>query len=162
MQVDATVESAEVWLNDMEGGLHGTYYLGDIAVVDGSKSAGQLILTGNDANNTIIGGSGTNSIWGGYGYDNDVMIGGNGQNTFFFALVNGNDVIQNAHDGDVIDLTTVNTSEIVGTQITEGGTAVGLWDGSVLEVRSNAAVEYKTADGTYMADHASGQWVKTK
>lgn len=162
VQVDATVESAEVWLNDMGNGLHGAYYLGDITVVDGSKSAGQLILTGNDANNTIIGGAGTNSIWGGYGYDSDVMIGGNGQNTFFFALVNGNDVIEGAHDGDVIDLTTVKTTDIVGTQITEGGTAVGLWDGSVLEVKSNAAVEYKTADGTYMADHASGQWVKTK
>ncbi len=162
VQVDASLAAAEVWLNDMGNGLHGAYYLGDITVVDGSKSAGQLILTGNDLNNTVIGGSGTNSIWGGYGYDSDLMIGGSGQNTFFFALVNGNDVIEGAHDGDVIDLTTVNTSEIVGTQITESGTAIGLWDGSVLEVKSNAAVEYKTADGTYMADHASGQWVKTK
>jgi len=162
LAVDASVESAEIWLNDMGGGLHGTYYLGDITVVDGSRSAGQLILTGNALDNTILGGAGTNSIWGGYGCDNDVMTGGSGQNTFFFALVNGNDVIQGAHDGDVIDLTTVKTTDIVGTQITDSGTAIGLWDGSVLEVRSNAAVEYKTADGTYMADHASGQWVKTK
>ena len=160
LQVDSSVEAAQVWLNDMGNGLHGTYYLGDITVVDGSKSAGQLILTGNDLDNTVTGGAGTNSIWGGYGYDSDVMIGGNGQNTFFFGLVNGNDVIQGAHDGDVIDLTTIKTSDIVGTQITEGTAAVGLWDGSVLEVRSNAAVEYKTADGTYIADHASGQWVK--
>ncbi len=162
LTVDASVESAEIWLNDMKGGLHGTYYLGDITVVDGSRSAGQLILTGNALDNTIIGGAGTNSIWGGYGCDNDVMIGGAGQNTFFFALVNGNDVIQGAHDGDVIDLTTVKTTDIAGTQITDSGTAIGLWDGSVLEVRGNAAVEYKTADGTYIADHASGQWVKTK
>lgn len=162
LAVDATVESAQVWLNDKGNGLHGAYYLGDITVLDGSKSAGQLILTGNALDNTIIGGAGTNSIWGGYGYDSDVMIGGTGHNTFFFALVNGNDVIQGAHDGDVIDLTTVKTTDIVGTQITDSSAAIGLWDGSVLEVRSNAAVEYKTADGTYMADHASGQWVKTK
>lgn len=160
VNVDASVESAQVWLNDKGNGLHGSYYLGDITVLDGSKSAGQLILTGNDLANTVIGGAGTNSIWGGYGYDSDVLIGGAGQNTFFFAPVNGNDVIQGAHDGDVIDLTTVKTSDIVGTSITDGGTAVGLWDGSVLEVRSNAAVEYKTADGTYVADHASGQWIK--
>ena len=157
-----SLETASVWLNDKQTGLHGTYYLGDITVVDGSKSAGSLILTGNALNNTIIGGAGVNSIWGGYGYDNDVLIGGSGQNTFFFALVNGNDVIQGAHDGDVIDLGTLTTNDIAGTIVNETGTAIGLTDGSVLEVRSNAAIEYKTADGTYIADHASGQWVKTK
>lgn len=160
LKVSETAEAAQVWLNDADTGRHGTYYLGDIRIVDGSKSAGNLILTGDATNNTIIGGSGTNSIWGGYGYDSDVLTGGSGQNTFFFALVNGNDVIQGAHDGDVIDLGTLTTADIAGTAISSGGTAIALTDGSLLDVRSNAAIEYKTADGTYVADHASGQWIK--
>lgn len=160
MNVGADVTEAQVWLNDKQTGLHGTYYLGDITVVDASKSAGQLILTGNDLDNVITGGAGTNSIWGGYGYDNDVMIGGSGQNTFFFALVNGNDVIQGAHDGDVIDLSTLTTKDIAGTVVNADGTAIGLTDGSILNVKSNAAVEYKLADGTYTADHTTGTWNK--
>ena len=160
MTVAEGVVDANIWLNDLDSGLHGTYYLGDIKVLDGSNAVGSNILTGNYLDNIVIGGTGLNSIWGGYGYDNDILVGGNGQNTFFFALVNGHDTIQNAHDGDVIDLSTVGLGYIANTAITESGVAVGLVDGSVVEVQSNAAIEYKTADGSYVADHASGQWIK--
>lgn len=158
MEVGADVTQATIWLSDGKTSVHGAYYLGDITVLDASKSAGSLILVGNDFNNTILGGAGENSIYGGLG--DDLLIGGDGRNTFFFAMVSGNDVIQGAHDGDVIDLGSLTTADIAGTAIDASGTTIALTDGSLLEVRSNAAVEYKTADGTYTADHATGTWTK--
>ena len=158
MEVGADVTQATIWLSDGQSSLHGAYYLGDITVLDASKSAGSLILVGNDLDNTIRGGAGENSIYGGLG--DDVLIGGSGKNTFFFAMVSGNDVIQGANDGDVIDLGALTTADIAGTAIDGSGTAIALTDGSLLEVRSNAAIEYKTADGTYVADHATGTWTK--
>ena len=160
MAIGAGIDDAQVWLNDNQTGLHGVYYLGDIRVLDATAATGSNILAGNELDNIIMGGSGLNSIWGGYGYNNDVMIGGTGQNTFFFAFVNGNDTVQNAHNGDVIDLSTVELKYITGTAISAEGTAIALIDGSVLEVQSNAAIDYKTADGTYVADHTTGQWIK--
>lgn len=158
LAVSETLDSATIWLSDGKTSVHGAYYLGDITVIDGSKSAGSLILVGNELDNTILGGAGANSIYGGMG--DDVLIGGAGQNTFFFAMVNGHDVIQSANDGDVIDLGALTCADVTNAAISTNGTAIALSDGSLLEVRSNAAVEYKTADGTYTADHVNNQWVK--
>lgn len=160
MMVGENMGNAQVWLNDNATGLHGTYYLGDIKVIDAHEANGSNILAGNALDNVVIGGTGVNSIWGGYGDSNDTLIGGSGQNTFFFALENGNDVVQNAHDGDVIDLRHVLLEHVTSAEISATGVKLELKDGSTLDVKSNANMEYRLHDGTYIADHATREWTK--
>ena len=152
--------NAQVWLNDNKTGLHGTYYLGDIKVLDAHEANGSNILAGNALDNVVIGGTGVNSIWGGFGSSEDTLIGGSGQNTFFFALENGNDIVQNAHDGDVIDLRHVLLAHVTSAEISDTGVKLELTDGSKLDVQSNASMEYRLHDGTYIADHATHEWIK--
>ena len=160
MTVGRDAGDADVWLNDNDGGLHGKYYLGDITVLDARQATGSNILAGNALENVIYGGGDANSIWGGYGYNNDTLIGGAAHNTFYFGQVNGSDVVENAHDGDVIDLTTVYLNQVKATEITADGATVILEDNSRLQVNSNANMEYRLRDGTYKADHVAGVWNK--
>lgn len=152
LSVGADMGDVEIWLNDEKG----TLYLGGITVIDASEADGSNTLFGDGANNLIIGGTGTNSIWGAAG--NDTLTGGTGQNTFFFMAGDGNDTIYGAHDGDIVDLGELSTSQLTAGNITASGVSLELSDGSKLEVQSNAAIEYRTADGTYTADHSTGQW----
>ncbi|MBQ3435006.1 MAG: hypothetical protein IJG24_08195, partial [Selenomonadaceae bacterium] len=102
----------EVWLSDDSLEYHGTMYDGNFAVLDASQSNGNNILAGNELNNSIVGGSGNDSLWGGYTNSNDTLVGGTGQNTFFYGIGNGRDKIQNAHDGDNIILDDITLDQI--------------------------------------------------
>ncbi len=150
-----------IWLSDDSLEYHGIWYDGNFAILDASLSTGNNTLAGNESDNLIIGGAGSNSIWGGYASSNDTLIGGSGQNTFFFALENGHDVIQNAHDGDLISLEDIYLENIARADITSGGAVIELTDGSRLEVQSSAAIDYRLQDGTtYTADRTKGEWVQ--
>lgn len=156
MTVGENMGDAVVWLCDKNAVL-GKYYLGDIKVLDATTANGRNSLVGNDNDNYIYGGTGENSLWGGWN-SNDVMQGGSGRNMFFLTLQNGHDTIQNAHDGDVVKLS-LYLEHIASADITADGTRIEVTDGTTLEVKSNAAIEYRLADGsTYIADHNSRQW----
>ena len=149
----------QIWLSDELPEYHGTWYEGSFRVLDASSAEGNDILAGNQLDNLIIGGTGKNSIWGGYGNSDDTLVGGSGQNTFYYELGNGNDVINNAHDGDIISLEDVYLDNILSADITSGGVSVDFQGGGSLTVNSNAAVEYRLADGTtYTADHTRKEW----
>ena len=153
--------NVEIWLSDDSLEYHGIWYDGNFAVLDASKSDGSNILAGNENNNLIIGGAGSNSIWGGYASSNDTLVGGSGQNTFFFAVENGHDVIRNAHDGDLVSLEDIYLENIARADITGGGAVIELTDGSRLEVQSSAAIDYRLQDGTtYTANRTTGEWVQ--
>ena len=162
MSVGPDIGDAQVWLDDRKTGAHGIIYHGEIKYLDASTANGNNTLVGNDLDNVIYGGLGSNSIWGGYGMSRDTLIGGKGRNTFFMGVNNGNDTITSVNAGDIIDLTTVRLEEIAGTTVTSSGTKIEFTDGSSLEVQGNAAdVEYRMIDGSrYTADHNAGHWNK--
>ena len=82
----------------------------DIAIVDASMRTKKTKLTGNDYNNTILGGSGKDSIYGNAGDDsiagnqgNDTLTGGTGNDVFVYNKGDGNDVITDyTSDEDLI------------------------------------------------------------
>ncbi len=151
-------EHAAIWLGDGQTGAHGTYYLGDIAVLDASKSADTNLLAGNDLDNTILAGDGGASLWGG-NLGNDALIGGAGKDIFFYAFGNGLDTI-GAGDGDVINLAGVTLNEIVSTEIAQGSVTLNFADGGRLNVEGSAAVEFALGGETYLADHNSSTWIR--
>ena len=153
--------NVEVWLSDDSLEYHGKMYDGNFAVLDASQSDGNNILAGNELNNSIIGGVGQNSLWGGYTSSNDTLVGGAGQNTFFYGAGNGRDKIQNAHDGDVVHLEDITLDQIADANITSGGVILNFNDGGSLTIDGTADVTYQLADGSrYSADHATQDWVQ--
>ena len=151
----------EVWLSDDSLEYHGTMYDGGFAVLDASQADGSNILAGNELNNSIIGGTGSNSLWGGYSSESDTLVGGAGQNTFFYGTGNGRDKIQNAHAGDEIILDDITLDQIAEANITAGGVILNFTDGGSLTIDGTADVTYQLADGSrYSADHATHDWVQ--
>ncbi|MBQ4404775.1 MAG: hypothetical protein II857_10260, partial [Selenomonadaceae bacterium] len=141
--------NVEVWLSDDSLEYHGTRYDGNFAVLDASQSDGANILAGNELSNTIIGGTGSNSLWGGYSSENDTMIGGSGHNEFYYEQGNGNDKIQGAHDGDIIHLGgTLEQINYDGTTINSNGIVLQFNDGGTLSIDGNAQVSFSFDDGT--------------
>ena len=156
--VDATLtvnESAEIWLDNA----HGKFFDGDIAVVDATNSAGDMILTGNDRDNTILAGDGDASLWGGNG-GNDLLVGGGGRNIFFYNAGNGSDTVTGANDGDIVDLTNITLAQISSADISSGGVTLNFVDGGKLNVEGTAAVDFRINGETYVADFASGTRTK--
>jgi len=151
-------EHAAIWLGDGQTGAHGIYYLGDIAVLDASKSADTNILAGNDLDNTILAGDGGSSLWGG-NLGDDLLIGGAGKDNFFYAFGNGSDTI-GATDGDVINLAGVTLNEIISTEIAQGSVTLNFADGGRLNVEGSTAVEFALSGEKYFADHNSNTWVR--
>ena len=129
------------------------------AVVPATNSTGEMLLAGNDLDNTILAGDGNASLWGGDDGD-DLLIGGNGQNTFYYNLGNGNDTIQNANDGDIVDLTNITPDEISSTKIISTGVTINFVDGGQLNVAGTAAVDFRINGETYAANHDTTQWTK--
>ena len=147
VNVDASVDDAEIWLDNS----HGKYFLGNIRTLDASNANGFTSLVGNDFDNTLIAGKSDSSLWGGLG--DDLLIGGGGRNTFFYCLGNGNDTIQNATDGDEIILADVTLEQIGSTKISSDGVTINFTDGGSLTVDGNAEINWRLADGaTYNAN----------
>ena len=156
--VDATLtvnESAEIWLDNA----HGKFYDGDIAVIDATASTGEMILAGNDRDNTILAGDGDASLWGGNG-GNDLLVGGGGRNIFFYNAGNGSDTVTGANDGDIVDLTNITLAQISTAEISSGGVTLNFVDGGKLNVEGTAAVDFRINGETYTADYSSATWSK--
>ena len=162
MTVGEGMGNVGIWLSDDSLEYHGTMYDGNFAVIDASKANGNNTLAGNELNILIIGGTGNNSMWGGYTNSNDTLVGGTGQNTFFYGgMGNGNDVIQGAHDGDLVSLEDIFYDDVVRADITDGGAFIELTDGSTLEIQSTANLDYRLQDGTtFTADRTNREWVQ--
>ena len=159
LTVGKNLGNVEVWLSDDSLEYHGKMYDGKFAVLDASQSDGSNILAGNDQNNLIIGGFGSDSLWGGYTSSDDTLVGGAGQNTFFYGSGNGRDKIQNAHDGDIISLEDITLDQISDANITAGGVILNFQDGGSLTVDNTADVTYQLADGSkYFANHSTLEW----
>lgn len=77
--------------------------------VDGTFTKKAVTLSGDDADNYLIGGAGKNSINGGAGADtlwggkgNDTLYGGEAADTFLFCAGDGTDIIADYESGDML------------------------------------------------------------
>lgn len=143
------VKSAKVWLEAPDYS-DGVEFVGDFTVIDARDSEAEVEMAGNNVANTIYGGLGNASMWGGAGNANDVMYGGSAHNEFYFEAGNGNDTIMSANDGDIIHLgVSLDQIDFENTNITSTGVEVTLKDNAgTLTINSTAEVSFSLDDGT--------------
>ena len=157
LEVDDNIRDVSIWLN----GADGKTYDG-IKVLDGDDIRGSAILAGNDLENSIYGGEGSSSMWGGIGNENDTLVGGDGRNAYFYLLGNGNDVIANANDDDVINLLNITLNDINFADVSVGDNEIklGFNDGGSIKVNGRADVEFRLSgiDVGFKADRSNKGW----
>jgi hypothetical protein len=161
VKVDSDVTGkAAIWLDNRNESMQFFAKAGaGYSAIDASGSSAEVELAGNAAANTITAGSGNASLWGGTGNANDLLVGGTGQNSFYYEQGDGRDTVNNAHDGDVVNLFDTSLENITAANITGTGVVFEFNNGGSLTVNSNAAVDYKLADGsTWTADHTNNTW----
>ncbi len=155
------VTSAKVWLEapDFSDGVE---YVGDFTVIDARTSTAQVEMAGNNVANTIYGGLGNASMWGGAGNANDVMVGGSAHNEFYYEVGNGNDTILSAKDGDIIHLgMSLDQVNFDGTEMSGSGIVVRFNDGGAgsLYIDGSAEVSFSFDDNTTVkANRQTGQF----
>ncbi len=95
--------------SDFEGEFN--TYGASVETIDSSARTKALNITGNGADNYIVGGKGKDTIDGGKGDDiliggkgNDVLTGGKGADIFYFSGSDGNDTITDYSAGDIISV----------------------------------------------------------
>ncbi|MBQ9479121.1 MAG: hypothetical protein IJU71_06150 [Selenomonadaceae bacterium] len=157
LEVDDDIWDVSIWLN----GADGKTYDG-IKVLDADDVRGAAILAGNDYENSIYGGEGESSLWGGIGSENDTLSGGDGCNTYFYLYGNGNDVVTNANDDDVINLLNIGLEDINFADVSIGDNEIklGFNDGGSIKVNGRADVVFKLngIDAGFKADRSNKGW----
>ena len=121
-------------------------------------AAYDVLIGGNNSSNVIYAGSGGSSLWGGNG-SNDTLVGGSGHDEFAYKYGNGNDVIQDASGADLVDLSSINLSQITSAEVRLSGVTIRFNDGGTLRVEGNASgMSYKVAEGTYRCNQYADRW----
>ena len=107
-----------IWL---DGSYGQNYY--EITNIDASESTGNNQLAGAaDSNINIIGGAGDSSLWGGIGRSSDdTLQGGSGTETFFYGQYEGNDIIIGATEDDTVKLYNISFDDLTSTESVKGG-----------------------------------------
>lgn len=150
--VVAGEEDANIWLDGSTGV---TYSSIENVTATGS---GNVTLAGGSASEQISAGSGDASLWGGIG-GNDTLTGGSGTNTFFFGKNNGSDVVTSTSETDRVMLYDVALSDVKSFGETNGAMVIALNDGSKLTVNSVASgTTFQTTDGAWSYDTTTQTW----
>ena len=159
VQIGASIGSAKVWLEAPDFS-NGVEYVGDFTVIDARGSAAEVEMAGNNVANTIYGGLGNASMWGGAGNANDVMVGGTAHNEYYYEVGNGNDTILSARDGDIVHLgMSLDQVNFDATNISANGIEVTFNDGGKLNIDGGAEVSFSFDDGTNVkANRQTGQF----
>ncbi|MBQ7197636.1 MAG: hypothetical protein IJS29_00070 [Selenomonadaceae bacterium] len=115
-----------IWL---DGSYGQNYY--EITNIDASESTGDNQLAGAvDSNINIIGGAGNTSMWGGIGRSsNDTLQGGSGTETFFYGQYEGNDIIIGATEDDTVKLYNISFDDLTSTDTVSGGMTLNFKNG---------------------------------
>ncbi len=154
----------DIWLNSAEG-TDGVVFNG-IDVVNASASTGTLLLAGDAGSQSMVGGSGNTTLWGGNGVGvSDTLKAGSGTTTFFYGYSEGNDVLQNVKEEDTVYLFTLNLDNLQDASKaieTTGKITLTTTTGDSLTINraSGATVAHiMTADGSkYTATYATKTW----
>lgn len=145
------VVATEVWLGgapDDHDHKVADFKYSKFTVVDARGSNATALMAGNDLANTIYGGAGNASMWGGEGSANDLMVGGTGKNEFYYEVGNGNDTIMSSTTGDIIHLgMSLDQVDFDNTNFTSGGLEVTFTDGGKLTINNTNDVTFSFDDG---------------
>ena len=88
-----------------------------IETFDASSVSGNVLIAGTAASETLKGGIGESSLWGGAGNGKDVLIGSSsGTNTFFYGLGNGSDSISGSSK-DTVNLFDIQLSDLTAADV---------------------------------------------
>ncbi|MBR5914785.1 MAG: hypothetical protein IKZ58_10580 [Selenomonadaceae bacterium] len=117
----------------------------------------EVLIGGENVDDKIYAGSGGSSLWGGNN-GNDTLVGGDGYDEFVYKSGNGSDVIQNAGDNDVVNLSSINLSQISGVEINIGQVNVDFVDGGKLQIQGGSGVAYRIAEGTFVVNQFTKEW----
>ena len=118
------------------------------------------------ASETLTGGSGTNSLWGGSGAVSDTLVGTGGTTTYGFGKGDGNDVILHSGSDDTVLLYNVSLNDVKSAAVQSSANAfvINLTDGSSLTLKgysSNSAKTFTLGDGTsWTYSYSTKGWTK--
>lgn len=87
-QIIVTSSDNNIWLAGDSG-----QQFENVTTINAGASSGYNTLVGNSESNIIIGGSGVSTLWGYYGDADDTLIGGTGSGIFRAGRFEGNDII---------------------------------------------------------------------
>ncbi|MBE6102694.1 MAG: hypothetical protein E7200_11510 [Selenomonas ruminantium] len=160
-----TVGSGITEANIQLDGSQGVGYAG-ITTVDASGNNGSIIIGGTGtANESIMAGTGSSSIWGGAGSSKDTLVGsGSGSTTFYWGTDNGNDTISSTTSSDKvffynISSTAGTVTDIKDTVDSDGTMVFTLASGEKLTLtglNASAVTQFTFADGaTYTYDYSA-------
>lgn len=123
------------------GGMYDGVAIQNVEVIDASATSGTVNLWGEAGkNNTLYGGSGTSTLFGGYNGGNDLLVGNafGGTTTYFFGTNNGKDTISSSSSSDKVMLYDIDEGGIDYTktvaQSSDTDLKIVLNDGSTLTV----------------------------
>ena len=136
---------------------------GGIEAVDARDNPNALILAGTYSNsNTIYGGAGNSSLWGGLNNFNDTLVGGTGSEMFWYGKYDGNDVIEDASSNDTVNLYNIGLDAITELNISANKTFLRFDTGLTLTIKDEGELTptFQLADSQrYKYNHDSGEWI---
>lgn len=148
-----TTDNFEVWV-DKTGGTFSS-----IEAYDMSGTTGDVLFAGKaNTSETITGGQGSSSLWGGAGNTKDVLVGnGSGTTQFFYGLGEGSDVI-NGSSQDSVNLYNITVNDITKATINDNN-VVFTTTGNTTVTVSGGVGTFKLADGSaWTANYSSKTW----
>lgn len=152
----ATTDGSAVnmWLDGSQGVAYS-----DIDIIDASGNTGNTTIAGSAIAETITGGTGNASLWGGNGKDADVLNATSGSTTMFFYGQNqGNDVI-NGSANDMVNLYGLNLADVKSANIENSRVVFTTTANDTVTV--NGVQTFQLADGTkWKADYTTNQWTQ--
>ena len=149
---------ATIWLDNSQGG--GVTY-SSIEVVNAQSTTGDVLIAGNESANTIRGGRGDASLWGGTGSAKDYVVGStNGTTTFWYAFGEGNDTLVSSSADDVINIYS-GAEGLATADIGNNAVKLGFSNGETLTVSTTKDVTFVVGDTKWTANHSSKTWTQS-
>ena len=146
-------ENKIIWLD----GSQGKCYDG-IEVLDGSNSGSNDQLAGGYASETIKGGRGRSSLWGGAGGSADTLVSGSGDNQLFYGYGEGADVMTGTTANDRVMLYNIGLHQITGAEVKGNEIRISTTAGQTLTVSGQAGT-FTLGDGSsWRPNRQNGSW----
>ena len=156
LTVNDDAGNVNVWLDGSQGASYS-----DIDVMNATSSTGNIQLAGDNASQSIVGGQGNTSLWGGAGNATDTLVGGSGVNEFFYLMGNGNDVIS-GNATDTVNLLDIKLSDLAAANIdTSSNRVIFTTKANETVTVSGSVQNFKLGDGSaWVADYTgeNGSW----
>ena len=147
----------EIWMDGSQGKSYDS-----VEILDAGSANGKAILAGGAGANTITGGNGNSSLWGGSDGANDLLKGGTGEDVFYYGQNEGNDTIKNASAEDKVMLYNLGLGDLQAADIGSNKVTITQQNGQTLTINGRAG-EFTLSDGsTWAADYSTKTWNRVK